>query len=651
MLDIWGFLLQTLTASGVAALLLVIKALFKDKLPPKWHFAVWGVLGIIILLPAGIFGHYTLFNWQIVVELIKNFCSKEYGFTRVLFPVPVITALPQSGAEWFFAIYVIGVIAHIVKYFVSYARLRITLKNGITPSDEVVTRIGQIAQEQKVKVRKTVAVSGISGAFVCGVLSPVLVIPADKEVDDKVILHEILHLKYKDTFWSIVICLLRSIHWCNPLLVYCGNLAVNDMESRCDQHVLEQLEGEERREYGHILLSMINEQFEKTPCSTSLNNGGKNIRKRIEAIARFKKYPAGMQLVSVCVIILLAFSLTIGVQATEVIDGNSAHLSYASAKSIPCTTYAGAFDTYGKAILEQNGLYRVMCAPEDEQYDLFSEITKTRKMGITPEWDCGLDSRPDTYNGYYIYNLKETVDNAYEATLVIKLNYPPDGQPEEDGKIYLAYQNLKAEKDNGRWVVTPLEEFQYTATEEVWLEYGCNALPAIAYTGTADKFKVDMRFQTVHLVDNKIQSNDAVSSMFGTSYSYDTTPKPDAEFTHFYDGRRTLCTHLGTQEERESILQLGISTASVYPGEEKPEDLTEAIGSAVSGNSSDGRSWGSRTTFDDWGPTIELNGGGGGGGYSAMIKNDFPEYFVADFYVNDELYAEMELYPEEEVAK
>ena len=43
MVDLWGFLLQTLTASGVAVLLLLVKALFKDKLPPKWHFAVWGV--------------------------------------------------------------------------------------------------------------------------------------------------------------------------------------------------------------------------------------------------------------------------------------------------------------------------------------------------------------------------------------------------------------------------------------------------------------------------------------------------------------------------------------------------------------------------------------------------------------------------------
>ena len=46
MFDLWAFLLQTLTASGVAALLLLLKALFQDKLPPKWQFAVWSVLAL-----------------------------------------------------------------------------------------------------------------------------------------------------------------------------------------------------------------------------------------------------------------------------------------------------------------------------------------------------------------------------------------------------------------------------------------------------------------------------------------------------------------------------------------------------------------------------------------------------------------------------
>ena len=60
MTDVWSFLLQTLTASGVAVLLLIVKAMFRDKLSPRWQFAIWGVLALVLLLPAGFWGRYVL---------------------------------------------------------------------------------------------------------------------------------------------------------------------------------------------------------------------------------------------------------------------------------------------------------------------------------------------------------------------------------------------------------------------------------------------------------------------------------------------------------------------------------------------------------------------------------------------------------------
>ena len=84
------------------------------------------------------------------------------------------------------------------------------------------------------------------------------------------------------------------------------------MESLCDQRVLEELEGEERRAYGKILLSMTDEKYARAPGTTSISNGGKNIKRRIEAIARFKKYPRGMALVSVCALVVLAAPIFAG---------------------------------------------------------------------------------------------------------------------------------------------------------------------------------------------------------------------------------------------------------------------------------------------------------------------------------------------------
>ncbi|MBR4027650.1 MAG: hypothetical protein IKJ01_08915 [Lachnospiraceae bacterium] len=61
-----------------------------------------------------------------------------------------------------------------------------------------------------------VAILLLQSAFVCGVFSPVLVIPYGVDLDEKVILHELLHLRYKDATQSMIWCMLRSLHWCNP---------------------------------------------------------------------------------------------------------------------------------------------------------------------------------------------------------------------------------------------------------------------------------------------------------------------------------------------------------------------------------------------------------------------------------------------------
>ena len=640
MSDIWGFLLQTLTVSGIAVLILIIKELFKDKLPPSWHFSVWGVLGIMLLIPAGLGGRYTLFNWNMVIEFIKVLFG-DYSFTRVLFPFPYIKSAPHTIAEWIFVIYIIGIIISLTLYFVSYIKLRMALRKSNTPAEETILHIQEICEKYSIKSCKIIEVSGLPSAFVCGIIKPVLVLPAEKYIDDKIILHELLHLKYKDTLWSIVICFLRCLHWCNPLIIYCANRAINDMESRCDQHVLEILDGEERRDYGHILLSMCNEKFSKTPGSTCINNGGKNIRKRIEAIARFKKYPVGMGLVSGCAIIVLIVSLFIGVKATDVYDEyNHSFLSIASARSIRCTTFEGAFDTYAKAIMRENKIYRIMCAPENMQNELINDNS---------DWDNGLSGNAESSN-YYIYNLEMFDDNIRDGILVFRLVNIPNNMEWEENKVFVAYQKIRAEKENGRWFVTPLSEFKYVATEYTGINSGCTDLPAKTYTATAKDFQVDISYQTVYVIDNQneITNGDAFSSMFGPSWTFNDVPIPNAKFSAAYDNHEVLATHLGTENERKDISQVGISLLSIYNEDDKNTELAPATGTTASGSSTDGTSWGSRTTYEDWGPTLLLTGGGGGGTFFEYLDTDYPEYFIADLYVNNELYAQMELKSNEE---
>ena len=175
-------------------------------------------------------------------------------------------------------------------YLFSYIRLRLILKKGDDISQEKRQELQHILSENKIKNIKVISVEGINSAFICGIFSPVLVLPSERETDEKVLMHEIMHLKHLDSLQNILWCFLRCLHWCNPFMHYIFNIIGNDMEMLCDQRVLEKLEGEERRDYGVLLLNEVNKKYARMPGTTSVSNGGRNISRRIEAIVRFKKY-------------------------------------------------------------------------------------------------------------------------------------------------------------------------------------------------------------------------------------------------------------------------------------------------------------------------------------------------------------------------
>ena len=639
MTDIWSFLLQTLTASGAAVLVLAVKAMFRDKLSPRWQFAVWGVLGLTLLLPAGLGGRYALINWPLLIETARSALSGEYGvLTRVIAPIPLPSpSVPGTAAEWLYVVYVTGAALFLARYILSYVRLRLLLRRGAPVEKQ---QIREVAERYGLPVCPAVEVEGLSSAFICGALRPVLALPAPARVDDKVILHELLHLKHRDILWGLVICLFRCVHWCNPILWACADLAGNDLESLCDQRVLERLEGEDRREYGKILLSMADDRYARAPGTSSMANGGRNIRRRIESIARFKRYPAGMSLVSVCVILVLAAPLLAGVRAETVTVHRTFSVSFdkiaalASARTVRCTTYAGAFDAYAKAVLDRNLLYRAMCAPMDRQNALAAEYRQS------PAWDSGTWEIPNlswlnTQSGYLIYNLVQVGENTYEGLLVLELEETP---PPGEGNITLAVQPLRAEKRGDRWVVLPQGDFRTVSSYNSDLStFPCEALPAWNYEAKAGDFTLQMRYQSRSYVNSYVQSG----GMFWSATTFDATPQPGGTFNVLY-GSALWAIYTGDPENKGNYTHIAADSHTLREGQERPALSNPGLVNAGS-YSTDGGSWGGKSLDPGWDSPVFLSGGG----TSADGMPEPPACYAVNLYLNGQLAAELTLLPVE----
>lgn len=481
--SIWGVLLQTATVSLIAGLLLIVKWVMADKLSPKWQYGVWSVLALRILIPVRmdreIFGSLPLWT-----ETIKG--RVEYGLNSVYSGeyvpisggtvVPLITKVPVSVTDWLYVIYGAGVVFTLLRYGYLYWRMRSLLRKSETVSAEMKAVIREICRKHKLSSCTAVAVRGLPSPFISRVLHPVLAVPAGEPVDEKVILHELLHLRTGDLVQSVFWCMLKSLHWFNPFLRYVFDWIGNDMESLCDYRVLERLEGEERRQYGELLLQMVNERFARVPGTTAVSNGGKHIARRIEAIVRFKKYPQGMMIVALCSVVILLIPSLVGFAASY--EGENYRPSgeldmpeaMAMARINRCTTKAAALDTYAKGLIFENGIYVAMASPMDRHAELETQMRHYREVygwvAYHLEASDGLEY-VDALSQYRVYNLTDCGDGVYEALLGIEVRRLPDesgngylkdeeGNVIEEGAVLIP---VRLRQDNG-WIVEECGERQ-----------------------------------------------------------------------------------------------------------------------------------------------------------------------------------------------
>ena len=644
MYNIWGFFLQTIAVSIVAGIMLLLKRIFEDKLSPKWQYGIWTLFAIRILVPVNLTS-YVVPQLALGMEVLKAYVESQITsvYSQVYEPItvhhiiPIITKTPQSITDWLFAVYIAGVVCFLLRYFISYIRLRTLLKRGNQVSNELEAKLLSVCDIYGLKVCKIIAVNGLSSAFICGIFRPVLVVPTQGDVNEKVLIHELLHLKHHDTIQNVGWCMLRSLHWCNPLMHFVVNQIENDMESLCDQRVLELLEGEERREYGIILLDMANQKYARIPGTTSISNGGNNISKRIAAIVRFKKYPQGMALVSVCIILTLFWPTIIGSATTyDTMDYmyynnsvDSMHKSMAIARINRCGTVAGAIDMYAKGVYKMNGAYVASASPFSEHARIAAELE---------EYGC---YQPGKYvaniqhlMNYSLYNLDQIAEKEYIGTIcyyaeVYYNEYVPelkDAIDEEDNTSCAAYIFLPVSiiynqgwcvKENGeRWIVA---EREYLKSES--FIHLCSK----EYYGRNDNGEFEIDIEVQYKIDSGMQSQN--NSTFLDFSTFDTSPNPNAHFTYYGLSKYFTYTHFLEEKPRSYV--------EFYVKEMKTADYFEPKEFNFTSMDNSENGWRIFASTTNWEGTIR-DSSGGGYGADDVVFVDMPSQYLVDWNIAGE---------------
>ena len=159
----------------------------------------------------------------------------------------------------------------------------------------------------RVGVRSNAALYTVAAScspFVFGVIRPKIVIP-ESGADDGALMHELVHIKHRDTFRLALINIAKAIHFFNPLCYVAFRLMNKDMEMSCDEKVIESFKSI-KREYSTALLGFATNNYKASPSPLCfIENDAKS---RIKNILKFKKPKKAVSIIAIilCLTVLSA---------------------------------------------------------------------------------------------------------------------------------------------------------------------------------------------------------------------------------------------------------------------------------------------------------------------------------------------------------
>lgn len=132
----------------------------------------------------------------------------------------------------------------------------------------------------------------IAFPLVCGLLNPRIYLPTQMDFGNTgllrhILAHETMHIKRKDNWLKCVMLLVICLNWYNPLVWIMSKCLASDLEAACDEAVLRQCGEDERKDYAFSLLAMASSGSRITLLYSAFSKT--EVEKRIKSIIHYKR--------------------------------------------------------------------------------------------------------------------------------------------------------------------------------------------------------------------------------------------------------------------------------------------------------------------------------------------------------------------------
>lgn len=312
----------SLMGSILAAGLMIIKRLFRQKLGANWHYYIWLVLVLRLIIPftqsvPNVLNFIPVHQQMAGLLQISTAGAGENNTAAAIETNGSNTTIPAkavSGAEntqpsqllqtktWFnwdtLALVWISGVAAIFLYilFVNGLLSLRARKLQVCDSEDILKIVNECKSKLNVRTKVTVLYdTTVKSPAVFGLfhpkisISPGIVEKLSAEELSYIFMHELSHLKRGDLQVNTLVLAMQTIYWFNPFLFYALHRMKQDCEIACDANALSSLKPEDHKKYGQTIISMLQLLSEPTWAPGTLGFTDKFNSRRIIMISKFRK--------------------------------------------------------------------------------------------------------------------------------------------------------------------------------------------------------------------------------------------------------------------------------------------------------------------------------------------------------------------------
>lgn len=210
---------------------------------------------------------------------------------------------PITMQEILLAVWLLGFIISVCRYFISYFRFK--------------KKICGFDVHENINGVEVIKSPLVASPLVFGFFKPTLAIPEhemNEEDYNLAIKHEMVHYKHHDSWFKLFAVIVNSICWFNPITYFMVNLIGEACEYACDEQVTKEMDMTDKKQYSTMILSMV---CQSSPAlSSNMVKNKKQLKRRFEMIMKKKRFSVFRTVL--CTVLMLALTCGSVVLANEV---------------------------------------------------------------------------------------------------------------------------------------------------------------------------------------------------------------------------------------------------------------------------------------------------------------------------------------------